>query len=232
MNVGRYAGVIFDKDGTLFDFNATWGAFTHALLVAETKTAPDMLAPLADALGYDLDTRQFAKDSLVIAGTAQEVVDATLPFVPETDASALMVRFKSAATLAPQVEVTPLVSLFARLRDAGLVLGIATNDAEQPARANLASVDVVSFFDFIAGYDSGYGGKPAPGQLLGFCKATGLAPEVCVMVGDSTHDLHAGRAAGMATVAVLTGVAGRDELAPHADVVLNSIADLPDWLGI
>jgi phosphoglycolate phosphatase len=52
------------------------------------------------------------------------------------------------------------------------------------------------------------------------------------MVGDSTHDLHAGRGAGMATVAVLTGVAGRAALAPHADVVLNSIAELPEWLNL
>jgi phosphoglycolate phosphatase len=52
------------------------------------------------------------------------------------------------------------------------------------------------------------------------------------MVGDSTHDLHAGRAAGMVCVAVLTGVADRDELAPHADVVLDTIADLPRWLGL
>ena len=67
---------------------------------------------------------------------------------------------------------------------------------------------------------------------MAFCEATGLSPDVCVMVGDSTHDLHAGRAAGMSTVAVLTGVAQAAELAPHADVVLPSIADLPRWLGV
>jgi phosphoglycolate phosphatase len=36
----------------------------------------------------------------------------------------------------------------------------------------------------------------------------------------------------MVCVAVLTGVADRDELAPHADVVLDTIADLPRWLGL
>ena len=50
------------------------------------------------------------------------------------------------------------------------------------------------------------------------------------MVGDSTHDLHSGRDAGMLTVAVLTGVAREDELAPHADIVLPDIGHLPGWL--
>jgi phosphoglycolate phosphatase len=50
------------------------------------------------------------------------------------------------------------------------------------------------------------------------------------MVGDSRHDLEAGRSAGMRTVAVLTGIAGAAELAPLADVVLTDIGALPDWL--
>jgi phosphoglycolate phosphatase len=113
-----------------------------------------------------------------------------------------------------------------------LALGVATNDGEAPARAHLAAAGTETLFDFIVGSDSGFGGKPAAGQLHGFCDAMGLKAKACAMVGDSTHDLHAGRAAGMATVAVLTGVAGRTELAPHADIVLNSIAELPEWLGI
>ena len=51
------------------------------------------------------------------------------------------------------------------------------------------------------------------------------------MVGDSLHDLDAGRAAGMRTVAVLTGIAPRERLAPHADVVLDTIDGLPGWVS-
>jgi phosphoglycolate phosphatase len=52
-----------------------------------------------------------------------------------------------------------------------------------------------------------------------------------VMVGDSLHDLVAGRAAGMQTVGVLTGPACRAELAPCADAVLPDIGHLTEWLG-
>ena len=51
------------------------------------------------------------------------------------------------------------------------------------------------------------------------------------MVGDSLHDLHAGRAAGMRTVAVLTGIATAPDLTPHADAVLPDISALPGWIA-
>jgi phosphoglycolate phosphatase len=51
------------------------------------------------------------------------------------------------------------------------------------------------------------------------------------MVGDSTHDLIAGRAAGMPTIGVLTGMAGRETLEPYADAVLENIGEIPGFLA-
>jgi hypothetical protein len=64
-------------------------------------------------------------------------------------------------------------------------------------------------FDFVAGCDSGFGAKPDPGMCLAFAAHLGHAPDTILMVGDSLHDLTAGRAAGMRTVGVLTGIARR-----------------------
>ena len=97
--------------------------------------------------------------------------------------------------------------------------------------AHLQETGILGLFDFIAGSDSGFGGKPAPGMLNAFVRATGLDPARVAMVGDSLHDLSAGRAAGMRTVAVLTGIAPAQVLAPLADVVLPDISHLPDWLA-
>ena len=96
----------------------------------------------------------------------------------------------------------------------------------------MAALGVADLFDFIAGYDSGHGHKPGPGMPNAFAAHIGAQAAEVAMVGDSLHDLGAGRAAGCAySVAVLTGVAGEAELAPHADIVLPSIADLPDFLS-
>lgn len=224
-------GIIFDKDGTLFDFNATWGAWARTMLEAETAHAPALFAPLADALGYDTVANRFRPESVVIASTAGETAEVIRTILPDVPKDVLLGRMNAAAKQVPQVEAVPLVAYFDGLRALGLRLGIATNDAESPARTHLARAGVAAHFDFIAGYDSGHGGKPAPGQLLAFCDRTELPPEACLMVGDSTHDLHAGRAAGMRTVGVLTGPAPADELQPFADVILPDIGAIPDWLA-
>ena len=68
-------------------------------------------------------------------------------------------------------------------------------------------------------------------MLLGFAARAGLPPESVAMVGDSTHDLLAGRAAGMVCIAVLTGMADEAALAPYADLVLPDIGHLPDHIA-
>ena len=104
----------------------------------------------------------------------------------------------------------PVPGLFRALEalGQGRILGVVTNDSQKHRRARiLQHMTITHHFDFIAGYDSGFGAKPAPGQLLGFCKATGAQAQATAMVGDSRHDLEAGRAAGMVTIGVLTGLA-------------------------
>ena len=223
-------GIVFDKDGTLFDFNATWGAWTRAMIATEAANDPDQIEVLANALGYDFEGGVFWPESIVIAETVEIIADALLEHLPDVAKPDLMNRMRSTAKEVPQVEAAPLWPLLHQIKEMGIQIGVATNDAEDPARAHLGTADVLDLFDFIAGYDSGYGAKPEPGQLLGFCSSTGLEPEECLMVGDSTHDLTAGIAAGMKTIGVLTGPAQAYELLPYADVILNSIAELPDWL--
>lgn len=222
-------GIIFDKDGTLFDFRRSWGAWS-ARLLAELARDPAHARTLAETLGYDPATGDFAPDSPVIAETTHEIAALLLPHLPGLDHTALTDRMNTLATGAPMSEAVPLLPFFADLRARGLAIGLATNDSEGPARTHLSNHGVEDQFDFIAGFDSGYGGKPAPGQLLAFTRLLGLDPARVVMVGDSRHDLDAGRAAGMRCVAVLTGIATTADLAPHADVVLPDIGALAGWI--
>jgi len=68
-------------------------------------------------------------------------------------------------------------------------------------------------------------------MLEAFCEMTGVEPAQVLMVGDSLHDMVAGRAAGMRNIAVLTGVATRPQLDPFAYSVIPSIAALPKLLS-
>ena len=224
-------GLLFDKDGTLFDFQQSWGGWTRSFVAAISADAEEE-AHLAKALGFDLATGLFDPASAVIAGTPDETIDAVLAAKPELGRGALLEKVLATTAEAPQLEAAPLGPLLDTFRAAGIRLGVATNDGEAPARAHLTQAGILDRFDFIAGYDSGYGAKPMPGMPNAFLAATGLMPGVTAMIGDSLHDLFAGREAGMLTVGVLTGVAEEADLAPHADVVLPSINQLPGWIGL
>ena len=226
----RLRGIVFDKDGTLFDFVATWGAWCRVVLDAESRGDDMLRDAMAAALGFNTVDGTFRRDSIVIGHTSGEVASALLPFLPGETQAGLLRRLDARAAVAPQTPTTDLPALFAALRARGLRLGIATNDTEAPARAHLRHAGIEESFDFIAGYDSGHGGKPGPGQLLAFARASGIDPAECAMVGDSLHDLRAARAAGTVAVGVLTGFATRADLAALADVVLPSVADLPGWI--
>ncbi|MEM8978668.1 MAG: HAD family hydrolase [Pseudomonadota bacterium] len=224
-------GVVFDKDGTLFDFEETWASWAKSFLLDLSGGDLKQAARLGDAILFDVRTCAFDSKSPVIASTPAEIAEHLLPLLPGATPKGLVTRMNAAAASAPQAETVPLIPFLSALRDQGLSLGLATNDAESAARAHLRNAGVLNYFDFIAGSDSGFGGKPQPGQLRAYIERTGQTPDRVVMVGDSTHDLMAARAAGCRAVAVLTGLATSEDLAPFADIVLDSIADLPNWLA-
>ena len=231
MDLRNVKALLFDKDGTLFDFAATWEPWAEAFLLRVCEGDRGLAARVGAGIGFDLATRRFAPDSIAIAGTPQQVVDALVPHFPDRLPADLLDIINAEASAAPQREAVPLRPFLQGLRDRGLRLGVATNDAEHPARAHLLAAGVVDMFDFIAGFDSGHGGKPSPGQLHAFAAHVNLPAASVAMIGDSVHDLEAARVAGMLRVAVLTGPATAEDLAPHADLILPDIGHLAERLA-
>ncbi len=224
-------GLLFDKDGTLFDFNLTWAKWAHDFILYMADGNVDVQTRLAMALQFDMPSSIFGPTSPIIAHTLAEIAEVVYAALPDRDPVAVLAHMRNSATLAQQSPAVPLKPLLDGFLARGLQLGIATNDAEEPARAHLTRAGILDYFAFIAGYDSGFGAKPETGMQLAFLAQTGLEPHQVAMIGDSTHDLHSGREAGMHTIGVLTGPATAEDLAPHADVVLKDIGEIPRWLG-
>ncbi|AUQ75110.1 HAD family hydrolase [Phaeobacter piscinae] len=222
--------LLFDKDGTLFDFAETWNRWTGRLLDRLAEGEVDRLQAMAAAIDFDLATGKILPSSLVIASTNRQVAEALAPHVPQMDLDQLELYMAESAGEADLAEAVPLAAFLDDLLARGKVLGVMTNDAELSAKSQLSRSGVLDRFAFVAGFDSGHGAKPDPDPLLAFCAATGIAPERTAMVGDSLHDLEAGSAAGMQRIGVLTGLAGAAELEAHADVVLPDIGHIPGWL--
>ncbi len=228
--------MLFDKDGTLIDFFATWGP-------AYEKAAHDLAggdATLAERLmtlgGWDRTTRRFGPQSPLAAGTNAEIGRLWGEAVGHADHKALTEKldlFFREHAVANARPVTDLVNLFGRLRSHGFKVGLATMDSSAAAEAQLAAFGVRRLMDFVCGYDSGFGHKPGPGMVEAFCRATGLTAKAVAVIGDSPHDLDMARSAGAGlAIGVLTGVSPRELLQQHADLVLESIAELETALEL
>lgn len=223
--------ILFDKDGTLIDFDRSWGEAGFHVMKTLARDDEAAFARLMIAAKYDPKTRRFLPDAALIAGTSADFGPDWAKALGRTDADIVAKEIDALfMDLAPTMMVTigdPL-EILSTLAARGYRLGIATNDIEAAALQQAELMGLLPHLDFIVGQDSGHGAKPGPGMVTGFARHIGVDPEHVALVGDSTHDLHAARAAGAIGIAVLSGPATRADLEPHADYVIESIADLPE----
>lgn len=226
--------LLFDKDGTLIDFQRTWGPAAHEVMRRLADGDGAAYARLTAVSGFIETEQRFLPGSPLVAGAtahwgplwAQALHrPATTAFFEEIDAMFFTSGLKHLTAIGD-----PHAALTALSRR-GQRLGLFTNDGEASARAQMARLRVDHLLEFTAGYDSGYGAKPDPAPVLAFADAIKIEPAQIAVIGDSVHDLAAARAAGAVGVAVLTGPVQADVLGPHADVVLGAVADLEGWLA-
>jgi len=228
----KIKGIVFDKDGTLFDFSLSWTSWATRIITVLSKNNNVETSKLADALGFDLNNNRFKNGSDFIAGTVAETAKKISQVIPNKSEIELEDFLILEATNQSQTPVKGLESTLLSLNRNGFILGVATNDAEGAAISHLKNAKIYEHFDFVVGYDSGFGSKPDPGQIIAFCTQMNLKPNEVLMIGDSTHDLIAGMNAGTIPIGVLTGPAVKADLKPYSSRILNSIADLIDLLKL
>ena len=226
--------VIFDKDGTLIEFHLMWGGWTDQLarrLEAETGLPlRDGLYPL---LGVEEASGLVLAHGLMAATPMRRIRDVVEAFVAEAGAgqaaaaAAVDIAWHAPDPVALAQPVTDLKAVLARLRRRVPTFAVATSDDRGPTERTLEALGVASEFAAVSCADDGRPTKPAPDPVLYLCAELGIPPARTAVVGDAPADLRMARAAGAGrAIAVLTGVGDEAILAPLADVVLDSIADL------
>ena len=223
-------GIFFDKDGTIIDYWRTWVPINRAaaLYAAGGDNA------IADALlrlgGHDPTTDGITPGSPLAAGDALDIAKAFASHPGIAPAERLVAgidRIFCSGGAQHSALISGAGDTLTELKRRGFRLGLATNDSGNGLQASLGSHGILGLFDFTAGCDAGFGSKPDPRMVQGFCRAVGLGRHEIAMVGDAAPDLVMGRAAGVAiTVGVLSGTSRRQDLAALADLVVDSINDL------
>jgi phosphoglycolate phosphatase len=226
--------ILFDKDGTLIDIQATFGPATCDVLRALSAGEEELVVRMASLMRVDLAAKRLLPGCPVIS-EATDVYGALLARVLGRPLTVDFLRQIDAMFLKSTLEhlrpVGDPAAVMRGLSKLGYRLGVLTNDAEANARQHLRRLEVDEFVGFVSGYDSGFGQKPDAGPVRAFAARVNVAPDEVVVIGDSPHDLLSARAAGAVAVGVLSGPNDAAALAQHADILLPSIAKLADWLG-
>ena len=224
-------GIVFDKDGTLTDFRATWINTYWEAARATSNACQGLISPkdLLALGGYESETNRFNRNSVLASGSTAELSklwsDASA--IDTTTVLRILEHFFRNYAASDPAPATDLPTLLAKLKEKNFYLGVATMDSETLAHRTLEILEITQYFSFVCGYDSGFGEKPGSGMIVGFCNQVGLSPEEVLVVGDTMHDINMGRSAGVAVcVGVLTGASEYCDLAEDADHVLDNISGL------
>ncbi len=222
--------IIFDKDGTLFDFQSSWGDITFEFLKILSGGNAHLLNKLANKLNFNLNQKIFHPESTFIAGTTDETITLLQTLIPEKSKETIRSIQTYCYANQKQIPVKNLFNILQNLYEEGYVMSVATNDLEEPTLTQLKDARILNFFSDVLGADSGHGAKPEPLQLIELQRRQSFKPQEILMVGDSTHDLIAAQNAGFRSFGVLTGVASKEDLAPFSEVVYEDISYLSAWL--
>ena len=236
MDMSGVRGLLFDKDGTLLDLHATWGAVLHDLIwhsagEGEQRTAED----LAHIGGYSLDTRRFTPDSQLAQGDWGSIFEAWQRRLGPEQGKRMfgfLEELRQGKRRRQSVALGDIRPTMQKLAEAGYVLGIATNDAEAPARADMDGLGISEFCTVIYGHDS-HGPKPGPEMMTAFCAETGLAPAEVSMVGDTMTDLNFARnAQAQSCSGIIEESYANPEFVVGVDVKVEHIQDIPGLLKL
>jgi phosphoglycolate phosphatase len=215
MKLPALRAAIVDLDGTMVD---TVGDFEVAL----SRTLADLDQP---TVGRDFIARTVGKGS-------EHLIRRTLAQVGAPDSlydrawdryqhHYLQVNGQHSALFDGVID--GLRALQAR----GLRLACLTNKPTAFARPLLQAKGLATFFEHAFGGDAFARKKPDPLPLLETCKALGVVPAATLMIGDSSNDAAAARAAGCPVVLVRYGYNHGEPIeSAGADAVVDRIGDV------
>jgi len=204
--------VLFDLDGTLVD--------TIELLLNSVRHA------FRDRAGRVPTQAEW------VAGIGTPLVTQLRPFAADDADLALLVAGYREYQHEHHDRLTRcydcVVDVVARLKGDGHPTGVVTSKSDAIAHRSLAHVGLLELMDVVIGADSTTRHKPDPEPVRVALERLDYSPADAIFVGDSPHDIGAGNAAGVVTVAALWGPFDRETLERARPThLLGDIAELP-----
>jgi HAD superfamily hydrolase (TIGR01509 family) len=210
--MARIRAVLFDIDGTLLDSN---DAHAHAWLDAlrgHGKNVPFDLLRSKIGMGGD-------KLLPEIAGIDPRSIEGQS--IDERRASILRAHYL--ADVGPFHGSRVLVD---RLRSRGLIAAVVTSASKTDVAELLRAAAVADLIEVVVSGDDADASKPDPDLVEVVLERVGVEPNEAILVGDTPHDVEAGRRAGVAVVALRCGGGWTDRQLAGAVAIFDDPADL------
>ncbi len=231
--------VIFDKDGTLLDFEKTWIGVIRELITslgAYTPLTPALRQRVQDALGVSVDDFRVDGNGLLAMGTFVEC-NALLTYCLyregiRWDRAHGIVEEVGAAVFGPEsrkrhVQAAPgAIDLLKMLKSRDIPAAVATNDKRADALVDMKLIGALPYIDLVLGADSVDNSKPAPDMVEKICSSMGKDPGRTILIGDTIMDALLGRNASVMLTIGVSGIVSAEELARHMNVVVSSLRDI------
>ena len=230
----RAEAVIFDKDGTLMEFDPFWVRVAESAvqdilnrLNINNVQAEEILEAFGVHNGVSDVNGILRKGTYEQAGEALcEMLERYGIKIETAEPAALVRETFSANSGAGEIKgCAGLKETLCRLKSLGIRLAVVTTDSTDITRKCLEGLGIEKFFDKIYTDDGKTPPKPEPYCAGEFLKAYGIKPENAVMVGDTLTDAKFAENAGMKFIAVASGAAGK-ELEDRAAAVIPDISGL------
>ncbi|RDW15438.1 HAD family hydrolase [Oceanobacillus chungangensis] len=227
-------GILFDKDGTLIEFNSLWVESTYELINALVKEYAktdyaQKCEEIANLIGLIGD--QVREDSILASGTSEQM-SATIATVLQADQQQIHQKIDSflyEETVRNSNNITAigdLCALFEKLKQNNFTIGIVTADNYEVTEYTLRYLGIREHVDFI-GTASNYQRKPNKEAMQAFCNTCNLEIDEVIHIGDSVVDMEFSKH-GRLGVGVLSGVGTEETLRKYTPYIIDSVHDLLD----
>lgn len=232
--------IIFDKDGTLIDFDSFWVAISVRAMEDVLNDLGRTDIPVCEFLtAFGVHDGVTDIDGVLCKGTYEQMGQIVCDILNGHGCS---ISFDETLRLvidaynrnADAGEVKPtcpdLAEVLTELKKQNKKLAVVTTDNEEITRKCLKKLGIEELFDKIYIDDGKTPMKPDPHCAIDFGNAVKVKKERMVVVGDTMTDVNFAKNAGVAVIGVAKNDRNRSILAPYADVVIPAISNLPDVL--
>lgn len=232
--------VIFDKDGTLLDFDAFWvtvsvKALNEVLLYFDKPVA--FIGEILESLGVHDGITDI--DGILCKGTygqiGQIVYDVLSRYgcaASYDDVTDVVINAYNRNSDSGEIKATcpDLADVLKQLKQQGKKLAVITTDNENITYKCLKELGIETLFDKVYTDDGSTPAKPDPYCAIDFCRSVGVKEARTVMVGDTMTDVSFAKNAGIQVIAVAKGEGNKAILSQATDVVIPSLSALVDVL--